>query len=152
MKNNKSSVATAVFFLVILFSFPAISEEKPTAETSDESIIIPARMPLPNAFNFWQKDRDRSSTNGWEYEFEYTGEYLNALRNNDNKHKQVYHDNLNLKLTIDLEKAKLRGKEKYTFMSLATVAAKLPATILILPGKEELAIYRYCQTLRQAKQ
>ncbi|HNV71777.1 MAG TPA: hypothetical protein PKO06_18880 [Candidatus Ozemobacteraceae bacterium] len=73
----------------------------------------PRKMPLPRGFDFWQKERDAKAIRGWEYAFDYSGEFLHVSKNHDGKTKQVYLDNLNLKLGVDLEKAQLGAKGRF---------------------------------------
>ncbi|MFZ5952876.1 MAG: carbohydrate porin [Candidatus Rifleibacteriota bacterium] len=95
----------------------ALSEAVETVEPAEEAERKPRLMPIPFGFDAWQKERIQSADKGWEYEFNYTGEYIKVQDNYDGKRKSVYLDNLSLSLNVDFEKAGLARNGSF-FVSL----------------------------------
>ncbi len=138
MKNNDRGSIWFALVLVCFLFVPGVGRAIPSAATELSSVTSasddagsgsdtsPARkMPLPRGLDFWQKERDAKAARGWEYEFDYSGEYLKVLKCHHGTRKQVYLDNLNLKLGVDLEKANLGSKGRFFLYVLGNSGGNL---------------------------
>lgn len=58
-------------------NFAPPAAEEPIDTTADKPML----MPIPFGFDVWQKERIKSAEKGWEYSFDYTGEYVKVEDN-----------------------------------------------------------------------